>query len=257
MNFINLLKKSKEDSNSKICVGLDLAVYGSRENNTLDKNQDKKSKLLSLISNLSEYCCVFKVNRQYILDLTSDEIKQVTAKAHEFNRPIIIDHKLSDIGSTNQQALFHIKKEGFDALTASPFPGNVQEVCSDGHKYDLAVIILALMSNPDAIWMKNGVIENKPIFQHLCYLSNKYADGIVVGSTGHVTENDLSVIKEEVTNKVILSPGIGAQGGKLELVLRYFKNDVIFNVSRGVIYNKSPLDALKAYNTQIQNILGN
>lgn len=256
MNFINLLEKSKEESCSKICVGLDLAVYGSRKNNVLDKGQDKLNILLSLITDLSEHCCAFKVNRQYILDLTPDEIQQVTFKAHEFNKPIIIDHKLSDIGSTNQQALFQMKREGFDALTVSPFPGNVEEVCADAHKHNLAAIILALMSNPDAIWMKKGLIDNKPIFQYLSQLSNKFADGIVVGSTGHVTENDLKIIKNEITDKVILSPGIGAQGGKLELVLNYFKEDVIFNVSRGVTYAKSPLETLKGYNKQIQEIIG-
>ena len=257
MEFIRLLEKSKEETYSKICVGLDLAIYGSRDKYAMDENQDKKSTLFSLITDLSDHCCAFKINRQYILDLTFNDIKQVTAKAHEFKRPIIIDHKLSDIGSTNQQALFHMKQEGFDALTASPFPGNVQEVCSDGHNYDLAVIILALMSNPDAIWMKNSSFETVPIFQHHCRLANKYADGIVVGATGHVTEKDLAIIREEMSDKVILSPGIGAQGGNIHHVLSYFEKDVIFNVGRGVIYQKSPKNALKEYNQQIQKLLGN
>lgn len=256
MNFLQRLKQSKEESSSKICVGLDLATFGTRDKNFMDKDQDKTTTLLSLIDNLYPHCCAFKINRQYILDLTLDEIKQVTAKSHEVHRPIIIDHKLSDIGSTNEQAIFHFTKEGFDGFTASPFPGNIEEICETSHNHNLAVIILILMSNPEAKWMKDCTISSIPIYQYNCRLANKYADGIVVGTTGHVTNHDLKIIRKEVSNKVILSPGIGAQGGDLELILTLFEEDVIFNISRGVIYQESPIDALKAYNRQVQEFLG-
>jgi orotidine-5'-phosphate decarboxylase len=256
MRFFDLLQKSKEESDSFVCVGLDLAAFGTREHYTISKEQEKVPLALDLIENLHSHCCAFKINRQYILDLSFSEIEQITRSSHHHGRPIIIDHKLSDIGSTNQQAVQHIAKEGFDAFTGSPFPGNVQELCKTAHDYNLAVIVLVLMSNPEAIWMKEAVIRRIPTFQFNARLANNFADGIVIGTTGHVTKKDLEIISSEIIGKVVLAPGIGAQGGNLEELLDIFRNDVVFNIGRGIIYQREPVKSLQRYNEIIKKHTG-
>ncbi|MHA1236871.1 MAG: orotidine 5'-phosphate decarboxylase [Candidatus Hodarchaeales archaeon] len=256
MHFLDLLRKSKEESKSQVCVGLDLAVFGTREQYTLDKEQEKKGVLINLIENLHSQCCAFKINRQYILDLTLPEIRQITQISHDHGKPIIIDHKLSDIGSTNQQAVQHFVKEGFDAFTACPFPGNVQELCETAHNSDLAVILLVLMSNPEAIWMKEADIWDVPVFQYNAGLANEFADGVVIGATGHVTNEDLHTIRSEISGKVVLAPGVGAQGGDVKSLLEIFHDDVIFNVGRGIIYQRNPLRALQSYNELVKKHIG-
>ena len=62
----------------------------------------------------------------------------------------ILDHKLNDIGSTNNSAMYWIKEMGFDAFTFSPFAGNTKETVETAHMKDLGVIVLTLMSNPKA-----------------------------------------------------------------------------------------------------------
>jgi orotidine-5'-phosphate decarboxylase len=254
MNFLNLVKSAKEESKSEICVGLDLAAFGTRLDFTINKEDRKLDILLTLIGSLSPYCCCFKVNRQYILDLSRSEIKQVTQKAHESSRPIIVDHKLSDIGATNEQAINAISQEGFDSFIFSPFPGNIQQTCDFGHKYGLASIMLVVMSNPEAIWMKTASINNRPFFQYYAQLANKYADGAVVGATNHVGENELKIIMEELVDKIILVPGIGVQGGDVEKVIKIFKNNVLINIGRSIIYQKNPVEALKTQNKAINKI---
>ncbi len=256
MQFQDLLVYSKEESKSQVCVGLDLAAFGTREQYTLDKEQDKIAVLLNLIENLHSQCCAFKINRQYILGLTLSEIRQITQSSHDHGRPIIIDHKLSDIGSTNQQAIQHFVREGFDAFTASPFPGNVQELCETAHNSDLAVILLVLMSNPEAIWMKDADIQDVPVFQYNAGLANEFADGVVIGATGHVTNEDLRTIRSEISGKVVLAPGVGAQGGDVKSLVDIFHDDVIFNVGRGVIYQSDPLKALQVYNKLVKKHIG-
>ncbi|MFW9993588.1 MAG: orotidine 5'-phosphate decarboxylase [Candidatus Odinarchaeota archaeon] len=251
MNFQKLLEQSKEETNSNICVGLDLAASGSRKDSTLDEGVDKTEFALNLIEKLSPSCCCFKINRQFILDVTREQIKLITAGAHEHGRPVIVDHKISDIGSTNDQAIFQFKQEGFDAFTASPFPGNIQEIGEMGHVHGVASIILALMSNPEAVWMKETMYSGLPLYQYYSRQANEFADGVVVGATGHVTEDELKTISEELSSKVVLSPGIGAQGGDVEKLLEFFRNDVIFNVSRGVVYQQDPLGALHKYNDMV------
>ncbi len=256
MQFLDLLIRSKEESKSQVCVGLDLAAFGTREQNTLDKGQNKVSIILNLIEKLHSKCSSFKINRQYILDLSLPEIRQITQLSHDHGKPIIIDHKLSDIGSTNQQAMQHFTKEGFDAFTASPFPGNVKELCETAHNYDLAVILLALMSNPGAIWMKKTFLEKIPIFQYNARLANEFAEGVVIGATGHVTNENLLTIKSEISGKVILAPGVGAQGGDVKFLLDIFQEDVIFNVGRSIIYRSEPLSALQSYNDLVKKHTG-
>ncbi|MFX0015615.1 MAG: orotidine 5'-phosphate decarboxylase / HUMPS family protein [Promethearchaeota archaeon] len=253
MSFSKLLIDSKEDSRSSICVGLDLASYGSRTENTLQKVEEKSELILKLIEELHPHCCSFKVNRQYILDLSLPQIQMITSKVHESGRPIIIDHKISDIGASNEQMLYHCKQEGFDAFTASPFPGNVEEIGNLSHLYGLSPIILVLMSNPEAEWMKRSFVDGIPIYQHFARLANKFADGIVVGATGHIGENELRIIADEISEKVVLSPGLGAQRGKIDKLLKIFKNDVIFNIGRAIIYNQNPVAILKEYNKSVKS----
>lgn len=246
-----MLINSKAEFGSKICVGLDFAGYGSRPTHTLGKHEDKVTKILETIETLSPYCCAFKINRQYILDLSLPQIQQITTAVHTYSRPIIIDHKISDIGATNDQALYYFKREGFDAFTYSPFPGNIQEICDKARSVDLATFVLVLMSNPEAIWMSQWTHNGLPLYQYHARLTNLNGDGAVVGATGHVGETELEILSQELTNKVILAPGIGTQGGALPKLLKYFNEDVIFNIGRGIIYHKDPLTALDAYNNQI------
>ncbi|MHA1973183.1 MAG: orotidine 5'-phosphate decarboxylase [Candidatus Hodarchaeales archaeon] len=255
MKFVNLLQESMEKTASNICVGLDLASHGTRSDCTLSQGQHKLETLIKLIQELADHCCCFKINRQYILDLSHDEIKKVNSLAHELGRPVIVDHKVTDIGSTNAQAINHFYQEGFDAFTASPFAGNVEEICDTGHKYGLASFVLVLMSNPEAQWMKKAVINGIPIYQFNAKKASEFADGIVVGATGHITNTELEIIGKEISDdKVILGPGIGAQGGDVKSLLEVFGGNVLFNIGRAIIYSKSPKEKLIEYNNMIKKL---
>ncbi|MFX0122666.1 MAG: orotidine 5'-phosphate decarboxylase / HUMPS family protein [Candidatus Hodarchaeota archaeon] len=254
MSFPKLLLDSKEDSRSNICIGLDLAAHESRKEKTLQIHEEKTEVILNLIDRLNPYCCSFKINRQYILDLSLAQIQRITARAHRYGRPIIIDHKISDIKASNEQMLYHCKQEGFDAFTASPFPGNVEEICTLSNLYGLSPIILVLMSNPEAEWMKYSTLNGIPLYQYFARLTNKYADGAVVGATGHVGMKELKTIAEEISGKVILSPGVGAQGGEIEKLLIVFKDNVIFNIGRAIIYHHNPVEEIIKFNKTVKSI---
>jgi len=255
MDFIKSLKKAQQESGSKICVGLDLASHGTRTEYTLGQDEEKLKSILRLIKELSDQCCCFKINRQYILDLTLSDIQKVTSLAHELGRPVIVDHKITDIGSTNAQAINHFYLEGFDAFTASPFAGNVEEICNTGHKYGLASFMLVLMSNPEAEWMKKAVINEIPFYRFNAQKANEFADGIVVGATGHVTTIELEIINKELSNnKIILAPGIGAQGGDAKSLLQVFGDSLIFNIGRAIIYSKNPRKEIVKYNRLIEEL---
>lgn len=258
MKFVDLLSKSMEETKSNVSIGLDLANYGTRHKYTLKKGDKKIEVLLSLIESLSSYCCVFKVNRQYILDLNRKEIQEVTKLAHEYSRPIIIDHKITDTREKLDYTLNIIAKEGFDAFTFSPLLGNVEEITKSGLKLDLASFMLVLMSNPEANWMITSKIENLPLFQYLSQKAQMFSDGAVIGATNHVGERELKLVSREISEKVILVPGIGVQEGNIEKIIQYFKNNtLLLHIGRSIIYNENPSKELQKQNILISKIKAN
>ena len=85
-----------------------------------------------------------------------------------------------------------------------------------------------MMSNPQAKWM----IESPYI--EWAKLASKYKSNIVIGTTKHVTEEIISSIAKVFRSGLILAPGIGQQGGQVDLLVKYFGKRVLFNVSRGI-----------------------
>lgn len=248
MNFVKKYLKTVEEKNSVLCVGLDPAIKGQREKNVMsDKNRVKFMR--NIIDLVSEHTSVVKINRQYILGLTTKEIQEINERIHSKGMLSVIDHKLGDIGSTNDSALYWFREEDFDAFTFSPFAGNIEEATQKAHALDMGIIVLALMSNPEAIYQKEAKIEKQPLYEYIAKKISKYnADGCVIGATGHVKEEDIKKIRNAVGDNVIaLVPGVGAQGGSAELLLKEFGDKTMVNVGRGVIYAENPEEKAKYY----------
>ena len=110
------------------------------------------------------------------------------------------------------------------------------------------------MSNPEAIWMTTTFIDGIPTFQYYVQMVQKFTDGAVVGATNHVGENELDIISKEISERIILVPGIGIQGGNIEKIMKFFKNDTLINIGRSIIYHKNPVLALKKFNERISLI---
>ena len=239
--FVSKYREKVAEKNSILCVGLDPAIPKQRDKNIIP-NEDRMGFMENMIELVAPFASVIKINRQYTLGLTINEIKSINNKIHDNGMLSISDHKLGDIGSSNESAIFWFKEERFDAFTYNPFSGNVNEATKMAHKYDLGIIVLTLMSNPQALLQKNAIIDGKPLFlyiSNLCRESN--SDGCVIGATAHVTAQDIIDIKETVGDYTIaLSPGVGAQGGKADVLLEKFGRNSMINVSRGVIYSSSP-----------------
>jgi len=96
---------------------------------------------------------------------------------------------------------------------------------------------LALTSNSGSNDFQRLISDGKPIYKHVIEKSSKWAGkeqlGYVVGAT-HPTE--LIDIRNENLKRVLLIPGVGAQGGDIEEVIKNNQNKpALINVSRGII----------------------
>jgi len=253
MFYEKYLKATKEKG-SFININLDPALPRQRINNVVHDryvSKDDEETLLNfsldIIEQVSDYCCSIKPNTQYYLSHT-DILKKLTKKIHHEGMLAILDHKLSDIGSTNHSALYWIKEMGFDAFTFSPFAGNTQKTVKKAHENNLGVIVLTLMSNPEAEnLMINTTVNGQPYYLHTAKtVKETEADGCVVGLTCFVEDEYIKNIQKVVGDKVVLLlQGIGPQGGQANKI-RYARNPLV-SLGRAVIYSDDPRKAVKRY----------
>jgi len=252
--FYEQYLKATREKGSFININLDPALPNQRNENTVPDRHVSKDEAetilnfsLDIIEQVSDYCCSIKPNTQYYLGHT-DILTKLTKKIHEEGMLAILDHKLSDIGSSNGSALYWIKKMGFDAFTFSPFAGNMQTTVEKAHEKNLGVIVLTLMSNPEAEKMMiETTVNGQPYYLHTAQtVKESGADGCVVGLTGFVNDTYIKNIQEAVGDRVVfLLQGIGPQGGQADKI-RCARNPLV-SLGRAVIYSDDPRKAVKGY----------
>jgi orotidine-5'-phosphate decarboxylase len=261
MMFYEKYLKATKEKGSFININLDPALPKQRKDNVIPNRfiskEDSETLLnfsLEIIEQVSDYCCSVKPNTQYYLGHT-EVLKKITKKIHEEGMLAIIDHKLSDIGSSNSSALYWIQKMGFDAFTLSPFAGNTQKTAEKAHENELGVIVLTLMSNPEAEnMMIKTTFEGEPYYLYTAkVVRDSKADGCVIGLTCFVEGKYIERIRKVVGNKVVfLLQGIGPQGGQANK-LKYVYNPLI-SLGRAVIYSDDPRGVVKRYHNRFKKI---
>jgi orotidine-5'-phosphate decarboxylase len=229
------MKKAAEKKNSRIIVALDPAA-GRR---------DTKQFALKIIDAVADSACAVKMNFHLLLPLSAKEITQITKRAHRRGLQCIADIKLNDIASTNEVALSHLRKMGFDAVIANPFMGTatLASLVQKAHEAGAGVIALVYMSHHDA---GEGYGLDTPqgrLYKSFLERAAKAgADGIVVGAT------QLDVLKEVAYEKrsrgialPVYSPGVGVQGGDAKMAVEAGADYLI--VGRSIVESKDPVRA--------------
>lgn len=251
--------KARDEKNSVLCVGLDPAVPGQRPENTIPREYFKGKGegegvlefCLKIIEETSDHACAIKANAQYILfAMNVEQMKTLNKAAHDRGVISILDSKLSDIGPSNQSSLYWTKKAGFDAITFSPYAGNIREATEAAHEIELGVFVLTLMSNQESAWIqKETTVGGKPLYFEVAekvHLSK--ADGVVVGATGHVSEEEIRSVREKTGDDTIfLCPGVGAQGGDVKKLLGNAGQNILINSSRSIIFDVNPGEKAEEY----------
>lgn len=261
-----------EKKMSVLCVGLDCALPKQRSKNTiassylevLDENEARLNFCLDIIEQIKDYGIAAKPNQQYAVGFTKEQHRRLTDAIRKNQMVSILDYKLNDIGDTVDSGIFHLAECGYDAITFNPLPGNLEETVRLAHEsarklrgYELGIIVLTLMSNPEAEkYMKEATINDNPLYVAIADDVRKYkADGCVVGATGHVTEDNIKEIRAVVgEDKVFLVPGIGVQKGDPEKIIRAGGRNILINVGRDIIYSSNPKERAQEYRQMFNEI---
>ncbi len=224
-------------------------LKGSRIILALDliDNPDLYEATLRTISLLEEHICAVKLNFHLILPLSRSELKQVNQLAHSFGLQSIADVKLNDIPSTNELAITHLSKMGFDAFTVNPFigPEGLEATVIQAHGIQCGIIALVYMGHPGARFgFGSNLLESNnhstPIYRKFFeYAINSQADGVVVGA------NQIKILKEiscRADKIPIYSPGVGVQGGDVKKAAK--NGTEYFIIGRTIIHSEDPVRAV-------------
>lgn len=272
--FIDRFQDFLKEKKSILCVGLDPALPYQRNKDVLpasylkegDENEARLNFCLDIIDQIKDYAIAVKPNAQYLFGFTKEQHQKLTRAIKNGKMLSILDYKLNDIGETIESGIFHIAECGYDAVTFNPLPGNLEEAVHFAHNYvkklrgtELGIFVLTLMSNPEAPkYMKETSIYGRPLFLMIAEDVKKFeADGCVVGATGHVTLEDIKNIRATVgDDKVFLVPGIGAQRGDPEKVIKAAGKNLIINVGRSIVYSSDPKRSARKYFDLFNKIRG-
>ena len=174
-----------------------------------------------------------------------------------------MDAKRGDIGNTSAayaKALFDYF--GCDAVTVSPYLG--YDSIEPFLKYkEKAVFILCRTSNKGAADFQSLLCEyegkSKPLYEIVALKASQWNTnhnvGLVVGAT---YPGELKNLRQAHPDLPILIPGVGAQGGDLDLAVRYgidaHNRGIMINSSRGIIYAGKGADFANAARRAAQSL---
>jgi orotidine-5'-phosphate decarboxylase len=159
---------------------------------------------------------------------------------------IIADAKRGDIGNTSTYyAKTFFETLQADAVTVAPYMGS--DSVLPFTKFDGKwVVLLALTSNEGAKDFQLQAGQNGLLFENVLRKAMEWASPekmmFVVGAT---RAEDIAEVRKLAPDYFFLVPGVGAQGGSLEDVVKYGANHecgLLVNSSRGIIYASNGMD---------------
>ena len=244
MHFMQSLQQAWKNHNSLVCVGLDPEPTKFPAH-LRDDPDAVFTFCAAIVDATADLVCAFKPQIAHFAALRAeDTLERLIAHIHTKHPgvPVILDAKRGDIGSTAQ----HYATEAFerysaDAVTLNPYLGrdSIQPFLD---RADKGVILLCRTSNPGGADFQALDCGGQPLYLRVAETIARdwNANGNCVLVTGATWPEELGKVRAVVGNMPLLVPGIGAQGGDVEAVLRHgLAHDdkgLLISSSRAILY---------------------
>jgi orotidine-5'-phosphate decarboxylase len=244
MSFINTLQEAQKKNQSLVCVGLD------PELSTFPLHLKHHPEALfefhkAIVDATADLVCCYKPQIAHFAALSAeDSLQRIIAYIHEnySGIPLILDAKRGDIGSTAERyAIEAFDRYQADAVTLNPYLGRDSAQPFLDRK-DKGVILLCRTSNKGAADFQDLISDGKPLYQHVARsVAQQWNENnncmLVVGATW---PEQLAQVRAIVGDMPFLVPGVGAQGGDVEAMVKNGKTSngdgLVISSSRAILY---------------------
>jgi len=268
MSFINTLRDRWHTADTLVCIGLDPepAKFPARFANDPDAVFNF---CRDIADATAEFACAFKPQIAHFAALgAEDALERLVAHLRQAHPsvPVILDAKRGDIGSTAQRyAAEAFDRYAADAVTVNPYLGrdSVQPFLDRAER---GVVILCRTSNPGAGDLQDLPVRTasgeRPLYQHVAETIARDWNGngncaLVVGATW---PEQLREVRAIVGDMPLLVPGVGAQGGDAEAVVRNAVSKdgtgLMISSSRAILYASSGNDYAEAAASAARELRG-
>ena len=172
--------------------------------------------------------------------------------------PVIADAKRGDIGSTTaRQVVGYFDSLGVDAVTINPYVGE-ESLMSYLERADRFAYVLCRTSNPGALDVQGQQLAARPassdkveapaepVWARIARDASRWGPGGTIGLVvGATAPEELPQVRAIAPGTAFLVPGVGAQGGSIDVVLQTGPatgapaggrpgGGLVVNVSRGI-----------------------
>lgn len=188
-----------------------------------------------------------KVNHHLLLPFGLRGVQGIISTCNREGLPLIADLKLNDIESTNLNVADSLLDFGFNAVIANPLVGaqeGLGKVIERIHSRGGGMLLLVYMSHagaPEGYGL--SLADGKPLYKVFAERARDWgADGVIVSAK---SSDKISETREIVgKNCLILSPGVGAQGGDVTTGASSGADFLI--VGRSITESDNPARALRS-----------
>lgn len=198
-----------------------------------------RDKALELTEQLVDHFDAIKVGYPLILHAGLGIVKEISSIS-----PVIADLKIADTPNTNRLICEAVLGAGADAIIAQAFPGKDSLVaCADcAESFGADLFVVTEMSHPGAEQFM------APLAERMARLAvESGASGVVAPAT---RPERIRMIRSIIGDKLIISPGVGAQGGSAGEALQAGADYLI--VGRSVYGSADPVAQAKELAAQVE-----
>ena len=243
-NFAARLARAMHDHDSLVCVGLD------PEPEKFPSALQKSPRAIfefnrAIVDATADLVCAYKPQIAHYAALAAeDQLADTIAYIRERapGVPVILDSKRGDIGSTAEKYAYEaFVRYGADAVTINPYLGF--DSAEPFLKYaDKGIVVLCRTSNKGAREFQDLEVGGRKLYQIVAeHVAQKWnANGNCLLVVGATYPAELADIRTRTGEMTFLVPGVGAQGGDVNLAVRSGMTKsgggLVINSSRGILY---------------------